>query len=29
MEVMPLWLKQKLYLPREIRNGLHGPVRAG
>src|SRR5204862_3372738 len=23
-EAMPLWLKQKLYLPREIRRGLHG-----
>jgi carbamoyltransferase len=23
-EAMPLWLKQKLYLPREIRKGLHG-----
>jgi len=24
VEAMPLWLKQKLYLPREIRRGLHG-----
>jgi carbamoyltransferase len=23
-EAMPLWLKKKLYLPREIRNGLNG-----
>src|SRR5512141_267941 len=23
-EAMPLWLKQKLYLPREIRRGLQG-----
>jgi carbamoyltransferase len=24
MKAMPLWLRQKLYIPREIRNGLNG-----
>ena len=27
LRAMPLWLKQKLYLPREIKNGLRGAYR--
>ena len=28
LQAMPLWLKQKLYLPREMRKGLKGQVQA-
>jgi carbamoyltransferase len=27
LQAMPVWLKQKLYLPREMRRGLHGAYR--